>query len=865
MVHDLARSAKRVSSRWRVPHRHAFRQRRLRLAVESLESRCLLTTIELATLAADGITISGIAAADSSGVSVSSAGDFNGDGYDDVLIGARLADPGGSSAAGESYVVFGGATQVQAVDLDSLGAAGVKIFGDAANDSSGFSVSGAGDVNGDGFDDLIIGAWGADPPGTSRAGKSYVVFGEATPPLIINLGALGARGITISGISTNDYSGYSVSGAGDINGDGYDDVLIGAHKVNVGSETDAGESYLVFGQANPPQSLDLSALGTAGIKISGEDAGDLSGISVSSAGDFNGDGFDDMLIGADAADPNGTASGESYVVFGKVLPLNINLAFLGAAGVKVLGIAAQDQSGRSVSSAGDVNGDGFDDLLIGASAADSSSGESYVVFGKAIPPVTIHLSTLGAGGITITGIAAGDQSGRSVSSAGDVNGDGYDDLLIGAWAADPGAIVNAGESYVIFGEAAPPQTISLSTASTVGINIVGISANDNSGYSVSGAGDVNGDGFDDLLIGAKGADPGGESGAGESYVVFGSDFSAAVTHAGTAASETLTGDAAANVMVGGRGNDVLIGNGGADVLRGGEGDDVLAVSDLDFGRLVGGNGLDTLRMDTGGVHLDLTKLADNRILGVERIDLTGSGGNVVVLSLAEVLNISDESNTVAILGQWPDRVMLDAGWTEGPLENIDGLDFRLFNQDAATLKIAIGVNVFLPQDSIELADAGVTLYGADANDYSGRSVSSVGDVNGDGFDDLLIGAEGADAAGNARFRAGESYVIFGGPALPTTIDLGALGSAGLTLYGADTDDFSGFSVSSAGDVNGDGFDDLLIGADVADAAGNAKNVAGESYVVFGGPALPTTIDLGRWAAPDSPFTAPMPTTVVVLP
>ncbi|MFM9962604.1 MAG: integrin alpha, partial [Planctomycetaceae bacterium] len=132
------------------------------------------------------------------------------------------------------------------------------------------------------------------------------------------------------------------------------------------------------------------------------------------------------------------------------------------------------------------------------------------------------------------------------------------------------------------------------------------------------------------------------------------------------------------------------------------------------------------------------------------------------------------------------------------------------------------------------AAQGTTIFGADADDQSGRSVSSAGDVNGDGFDDLLIGAYQADASGNAKSSAGESYVIFGGASLPATIDLASLGTAGITLFGADPYDRSGTSVSSAGDVNGDGFDDLLIGAERADASGNAKNYAGESYVIFGG-------------------------------
>ena len=131
-----------------------------------------------------------------------------------------------------------------------------------------------------------------------------------------------------------------------------------------------------------------------------------------------------------------------------------------------------------------------------------------------------------------------------------------------------------------------------------------------------------------------------------------------------------------------------------------------------------------------------------------------------------------------------------------------------------------------------LGSAGFTIFGADANDESGGSVSNAGDVNGDGFDDLLIGAYRGDGSGNTKSNAGESYVIFGGISLPATIKVASLGSAGITIFGVDVDDQRGRSVSSAGDVNEDGFDDLLIGAYRTGAAGNAKTLAGESYLIW---------------------------------
>src|SRR4028118_85856 len=138
-------------------------------------------TFNLSTLnGSNGFAINGIAVGDGSGYSVSSAGDVNGDGFDDLIIGARGASPNGIDAAGQSYVVFGSNSGFAAgLDLSTLnGSNGFAINGIAANDSSGWSVSRAGDVNGDGFDDLIIGAISADPNGISYAGQSYVVFGS---------------------------------------------------------------------------------------------------------------------------------------------------------------------------------------------------------------------------------------------------------------------------------------------------------------------------------------------------------------------------------------------------------------------------------------------------------------------------------------------------------------------------------------------------------------------------------------------------------------------------------------------------------------------------------------------------------------
>jgi hypothetical protein len=267
--------------------------------------------LELSDLdGSNGFVVNGIDAGDGSGRSVAGAGDINGDGLDDVIIGARVADPNGTNAAGESYIVFGRSTGFPAaLDLADLdGGNGFVVNGIDVDDFSGYSVAGAGDINGDGLDDVIIGASFADPNATYRAGESYIVFGQSTEfPAALELADLvGNNGFVVYGIEAYDRSGVGVAGAGDINGDGVDDVIIGAEGADPNGTDYAGESYIVFGRSTGfPAALDPVDLdGSNGFVVNGIDAGDYSGASVAGAGDINGDGLDDVIIGARYARPN---------------------------------------------------------------------------------------------------------------------------------------------------------------------------------------------------------------------------------------------------------------------------------------------------------------------------------------------------------------------------------------------------------------------------------------------------------------------------------------------------------------------------------------------------------------------------------
>ncbi len=837
--------------------------------IECLEARQVLTAIDLANLGSAGTTIFGAVQFNNSGYSVSDAGDMNGDGFDDLIVGTPRA-----AGAGETYVIYGSNPMPTTFDLANLGAAGIKISGvDNANggDHSGCSVSSAGDVNGDGFDDILIGAFLADSLGNSsvNAGESYLVFGSDALPQAIELSSLGSMGVTFFGAAADERSGQSVSGAGDINGDGFDDIVIGA-PYGGSSRGYKGSSYLVFGRASLPESILLGSFSASFsmTRITRLDASDALGSSVSGAGDVNGDGYDDLLIGArtgSSLDGERFTSGYTYVILGRSdLPHLITLDIddginpvLRGADISIVGADAFDWSGWSVSGAGDVNGDGFDDLLIGAPLADAANnnkidaGESYLIFGRAVPTAVIDLASLGSSGIRIFGAHAGDYSGFSVSGAGDMNGDGFDDLLIGAAHADElnESKIDIGKSYIVFGGSSLAAAIDLGTLAASGITMSGGDAGGYAGRSVSGAGDVNGDGFGDVILGAKNGDGvnGTRPESGESYLIFGGNsFTNSVTHAGTVAADILTGSNAANRMNGGAGNDTLVGNGGMDVIYGGQGDDVLTIADVTFLRIEGGNGSDTLRLDNAGLLLNLTTLADNRLTSIETIDLRGSGANTLTLNALEVLNLTSNSNaahttnTLMVRRNADDTINTGAGWTQTIRTTVNGVVYNTFESGAARLLLEV------PPIIVDLSNpgsAGMTIFGADIEDRSGISVGNAGDVNGDGFDDLLIGASLADATGNSRREAGECYVVFGGPMLPSTLDLANLGSAGITIFGAGTFDFTGNCVSGAGDINGDGFDDLLVGSHHSGVAGDL--LKGKCYVIFGGVSLPSTLDLSN--------------------
>lgn len=456
-----------------------------------------------------GFKLTGENVNDYSGV-VSSAGDVNGDGVTDIIIGAW----GNNNNAGASYLVFGHAgVWTTPFSLGSLnGNNGVKFTGENTGDQSGRSVSAAGDINGDGIADLLIGAYGYN----SFAGASYLVFGHnGTWTSPISLSSLtGVTGVKFTGVNANDYS-FEVSAAGDINADGIDDFIIGAD----GASSGTGFSYLIFGHNGAWTSpISLSNItGATGVKFTGENTGDYSGAFFSSGSDVNGDGINDLMIGSPHAN---AVAGASYLVFGHngtwISPISLS-SITGATGVKFTGVNPDDGSGTPNSLTGDVNGDGINDLAIGAYGVSSNTGACYLVFGHTgnwNSPIALS-SLTGSTGVEFTGENVGDYAGI-VSSAGDVNGDGLIDLIIGA----PHFNNSTGTNYLVFGHTGiwnSPIALSSLMTGTSGVKFNGENFGDVNGFSVQSAGDVNADGLADFIIGAYGAN----SNTGASYVVFG--------------------------------------------------------------------------------------------------------------------------------------------------------------------------------------------------------------------------------------------------------------------------------------------------------------------------------------------------------
>ena len=574
----------------------------------------------------NGFRILGSSSLEEAGSSVS-VGDINGDGIADVIVGAPGRGFGSNYSA---YVIFGrgsddipSASTVSTANLDPI--AGFRMVV-----GEGYAVSYAGDFNGDGIGDFMV---SAPSYGTNDQGATYVVFGNAggTPNSQIRIDGGEAAGIV------GDRSGYSVAALGDVNGDGFDDVLIGSPGAAGDGRWASGVTYVVYGNASGAN-IDLANFNASeGFRIIGSEFESI-GHSVSAAGDVNGDGRMDLLIGVSTAGSDGNwLAGSTYLVYGSDSGADVDLANLTPSqGVRFDG-EFESESGFSVSAAGDVNGDGLADIIIGAPSPSSfpgqGGGSAFVVFGKTGGLSNMDLANLGPGdGFRINGAAVGDEAGYSVSSAGDFNGDGYGDLIIGAPYADPDGRTDAGSAYVIFGKASGFGDIDLANLSAAdGFRIdgpsgvqgnLGFELPNHLGFSVA-AGDINDDGYSDVVVGT----PGYSLVEGATYVIYG-EPSGAVNKVGTSGDDRLFGGDFDDTLSGGDGNDVLGGKGGNNVLTGGAGSDavVYALSDQH------NDGVTDFRQGEDVIDLRAANISD--FATVQQLLSNDAQGNAVITTVS---------------------------------------------------------------------------------------------------------------------------------------------------------------------------------------------------------------------------------------
>jgi hypothetical protein len=423
------------------------------------------------------------------GAAVATAGDWNGDGFSDVVVGAPDMSTANASFSGKAFVYLGSA--------DSLAAQ--PVFNSAGlnpTDAFGLGAAFVGDLNHDGFSDFVAGAPNFDN-GQADEGRIFPTYGGASCD---STGCGAPFDLLIPGDREGNQAGanlgWSVSGAGDVNGDGFDDVIAGAPtfdgEVFCGPPTffcaveNSGAAHVYMGSSNGMAFTPAAILegGPGGLQSAGP-AGSQYGYTVAGAGDVNGDGFGDVLVSAPFTTTNFSNEGRVVLYLGSISGIGSTPAWSKTGG------AANRQLGIALAGAGDVNGDGFSDVIIGGDAAGTGAGVAYVYLGQAggLEPNPVR---------TYTG-AAGWSFGRAVGTAGDINRDGFSDVVVGAPTAPFARFQHWGEVTVYFGSSTGPSATADATLHGDPPPFFGDSHRFGSG--VGAAGDVNGDGFGDLIVG----------------------------------------------------------------------------------------------------------------------------------------------------------------------------------------------------------------------------------------------------------------------------------------------------------------------------------------------------------------------------
>ena len=645
---------------------------------------------------------------------VACAGDVNDDGFSDVVIGA----PWASSSRGVVYVFHGG------------GASGLftpavrTLTGTQIDGRLGLSVSCAGDVNADGISDIVMSQIFWDG-GQTDEGRIVAYYGTAGSGITGGIPA--SPNWTYEPNVANANTGSSVSFAGDVNGDGYGDIIVGT-AITSNPEVQEGQALCFHGGSS---GLAATPAWTKEINLANSNFG----ATVSGAGDINGDGYADVLIGAPAQDGAFTDQGAAYLYAG------------GSAGLfstpswTTNGTQASAFYGCSGSAAGDVNGDGYSDVIVGARGLDNPSvdeGATYVYHGSAQGLSTSLLNTRDGG-------QDNAQLGWSVSAAGDVNADGYSDVLMGAPFYDNGQ-ADEGRAYLYSGSVGG---LGVTASWTEEIDQAGAQF----GYSVSTAGDVNGDSYSDVVIGANLYDN-GETNEGGVFGYYGSSTLVPLPLTANWIAESNQAGAALGTSVASAGD--VNGDGYSDVISGAIG---YSNGEAGEGAAFIHNG------SAAGLNASVDRLVESNQAGATFGRSVAGGGDVTGDGYGDVIIGADGySNGQAGEG----RVFLFKGSSTG----VGAVASWTAESDQAAARF-------------------------------GYSVAMAGDVNGDGYSEVIIGADQFD---NGSTNEGRVYVYHGQPitGLPSAPNWTAESNTNSARMGA--------SVSKAGDVNGDGYGDVIIGA-----------------------------------------------------